>query len=236
MFVRHWHYSGKVVSNSQVHFGCFLGDNLHGVLSYGPPIIKKALIGLVAGTGWNEFLELNRMVFDPFLPKNSESRAIGITMRMIRKQAPHIKWVVSFADATQCGDGTIYRASGFVLTQIKKNNNILRDQNGQVFAMISRTKGKHVLKTSGSAKTPEGAVVLPGFQLRYIFLIEKTAKLTVPIIPFSKIDELGAGMYRGKKISIIERQNNTRGKHKINASAVQVEEGGVIPTTTLQEK
>ena len=39
-FVKKHHYSGKVV-NSQVHFGCFLDNKLHGVLQYGPPTKKQ---------------------------------------------------------------------------------------------------------------------------------------------------------------------------------------------------
>ena len=48
---------------------------------------------------------------------------------------------------------------------------------------------------------------IKGFQLRYIYLIDKTCKITVPILPFSKIDEMGAGMYKGKKITLAERKN-----------------------------
>ena len=50
---------------------------------------------------------------------------------------------------------------------------------------------------------------LEGFMLRYIYFIDKKAKdnLTVPIIPFSKIDELGAGMYKGEKVTQAERHN-----------------------------
>ena len=48
--------------------------------------------------------------------------------------------------------------------------------------------------------------VLMGYQLRYIYLIDKSCKITVPIIPFSKIDEMGAGMYKGEKISIHARK------------------------------
>ena len=51
-----------------------------------------------------------------------------------------------------------------------------------------------------------GAKPLNGFQLRYIYLIDKTCKITVPILPFSKIDEMGAGMYKGKKVSLQERK------------------------------
>lgn len=130
-FVRKHHYSGKVVPNSTLHFGAFLDGHLHGVLSYGNSMVKENVIGLVEGTGWNEFLELNRMAFDEYLPRNSESYCIGATLRMIKKKAPHIKWVISFADGTQCGDGTIYRASNFVLTGINKNNTIIELPNGE---------------------------------------------------------------------------------------------------------
>lgn len=42
-FVKKHHYSGKVVQNSQLHFGAFLDGKLHGVLQYGPSMIKKSL-------------------------------------------------------------------------------------------------------------------------------------------------------------------------------------------------
>ena len=123
-FVRKHHYSGKVVQNSSLHFGCFLDGHLHGVMQYGPSLMKSKMMGLVEGTGWNEFIELNRMAFDDYLPRNAESFCIGKTIRMIKKQAPQIKWIISFADGCSCGDGTIYRASNFVLTAIKKNEAI----------------------------------------------------------------------------------------------------------------
>lgn len=127
------HYSGKVVNNSQLHLGVFLDGRCGGALQFGPSLDKRKIVGLVEGTLWNEFLELNRMALADWLPRNGESRAIGLSMRFIKKQYPHIKWVVSFADATQCGDGTIYRASNFVLTGIKKNDQIWEAPSGEVF-------------------------------------------------------------------------------------------------------
>lgn len=50
------------------------------------------------------------------------------------------------------------------------------------------------------------ATPLIGFQLRYIYLIDKSCKIPVPILPFSKIDEMGAGMYKGEKITLAERK------------------------------
>ena len=200
-FVKKHHYSGKVVNMSALHFGCFLDDKLHGVMSYGPPMDKRNVLKLVDSgkqtdnEKWNEMLELNRMAFDDYLPKYSESRCISISMKLIKKNAPQIKWVLSYSDATQCGDGTIYRASGFYLTQINKNSTIYKLANGEVVA--KRGDGKYNFKD---------AKALVGFQNRYIYLIDKTCKITVPILPFSKIDEMGAGMYKGEKITLDERR------------------------------
>jgi hypothetical protein len=196
-FVKKHHYSGKVVMNSVLHFGAFLDGKLHGVMSYGNPIDKRNVLPFVRGTKWNEMLELNRMAFDDYLPKNSESRCIAISIRLIKKNAPHIKWILSFSDGTQCGDGTIYRASGFHLCGINKNSTIYRLPNGETIA-----------KHGTSKRDFTGAEKLKGFQLRYLYFIDKKAKenLTLPIIPFSKIDEIGAGMYKGEKITLQERR------------------------------
>jgi hypothetical protein len=191
-FVKKYHYSKSFTLGSVLHFGAFLDNKLHGVLSYGNSIDKRNCIGFVKGTKWNEFIELNRMAFDDYLPKNSESRCIAISIKLIKKNAPHIKWILSYADGTQCGDGTIYRASGFYLTNINKNSTIYKMKDGSI-------KAKHY-----SSKTVKfdfkGATAMKGFQLRYIYLIDKKSKLNVPIIPFEKIKEVGASMYKGEKI------------------------------------
>jgi hypothetical protein len=199
-FVKQNHYSGKVVPNSTLHFGCFLDGKLHGVLSYGPSINKKGTMNLVENTGWNEFIELNRMAFDEYLPKYSESRCIAITIKLIKKNAPQIKWIISFADGTQCGDGTIYRASGFSLVGIVDNTALrINPKTGEAIHVIQA----HHLKISNEFRKWEA---FEGKQLKYIYLIDKTCKITTPILPFSKIDELGAGMYKGKKVTLQERQ------------------------------
>jgi hypothetical protein len=221
--VRRLHYSGKVAPNSQLHFGVFLGGRCGGVMSFGPSMVKARTVGLVSGTAWNGFLELNRMAFADWLPRNSESRALAVAFRLIRKHYPHIEWCISFADATQCGDGAIYRASGFVLTSIKKNTTMHELPSGEVVANMTYTKGRHILGQGGKAPVPQGARPLAGFQLRYIYFVnpDARARLTVPVIPFEEIERRGASMYRGKRPT------------KAN-SADQVESGGAIPTRTLQ--
>jgi len=205
-FVKLNHYSGKVVPNSTLHFGCFLDNKLHGVMQYGSSINKKGTINLVEGTGWNEFIELNRMAFDDYLPKYSESRCIAISIRLIKKNAPHIKWIISFADGTQCGDGTIYRASGFKLVGIVDNTALrMNPETGEAMHVIQA----HHLKISGEFRNWKP---FKGKQLKYIYLIDKSMQITKEVLPFSEIDKQGAGMYKGKKITLKERQ--MRVKHK----------------------
>jgi len=194
-FVKKHHYSGKVVPNSILHFGAFYDNQLHGVMSFGSSTAKKLMLGIVKGTKWNEFIELNRMAFDDVLPRNSESRCISLAIKMIRKNAPQIKWIISFADGCQCGDGTIYRASNFILTGIKKNEGLrINPRTGEVEHRISATF-HHGERDFKDWKKVEG------FMFRYIYFIDKSyrEKLSVPEIPFSKIQEIGAGMYKGEK-------------------------------------
>ena len=210
------HYSGKVVPNSNLHFGVFLNGILGGAMQFGSPMDKRKSIGLVAGTLWNEMLELNRMAFSDKLPRFSESRAIGYVFRLIRKNYPHIKWIQSFSDATACGDGTIYRASGFVLTSIKENSSIYEFPDGARIAVMSITNagdplGRRKVCDKYGAKYDSSASMKPfiaigakkavGSMLRYIYFIHKDCEenLTVPIIPFSEIEKMGAGMYKGEK-------------------------------------
>lgn len=218
-FVRRWHYSGKVVSNSQLHFGVFLNGRCEGAMQFGPSLDKSKIVHLVEGTQWNGFLELNRLVFTERLPRNSESRALSIAFKLIRKHYPHIEWIVSFADATQCGDGAIYRATGFVLTAIIKSKNLVRLPSGEVIHKMTLasspmtprpelggrsyfdvTKGKYSLTPYVEAC---GGEVVPGFQLRYMYFLNPDARkrLTVPELPYSAIDEAGARMYKGERLN-----------------------------------
>jgi len=242
-FTRRHHYSGKVVQNSQVHLGMFLDGRIEGVMQFGPSLDKRKIIGLVAGTSWNEFIELNRMAFTERLPRNSESRALGVAMRLLRKTYPHLKWVVSFADATQCGDGTIYRASGFVLTGISRNTNLAVLPDGSVMHKLTiqsnptrprpELQGRTTAEVIGGAQSWDkylaaaGGTKLEGFQLRYIYFLDRSARerLTVPVIPFNEIGRRGARMYKGKRV----------GSDTSDTPGVQPVEGGATPTPTLQK-
>lgn len=239
--VKRVHYSGKVVQNSQIHIGVFYDGRLEGAMQFGPSLDKRKIQGLVSGTAWHEFIELNRMAFSEALPRNSESRAIAIAMRLLKQHAPQIKWVISFADGTQCGDGTIYRASGFVLTGLKESTQIVEFPDGLretrlVLTDARRPRRVEVARMYGAKIGGEasllpffavGAKLVPGFQIRYIYFIDPTyrQRLTVPELPYSEIERMGARMYRGQRLQ-------AAGAADV-APDDQSGEGGLIPTPPL---
>ena len=135
-----------------------------------------------------------------------------------------------------------------MLTDIKKNTSMWEMPGGEVVCSIvfnpgfQGNAGKNSIKAkygktgSGAASgflRGIGAKQLEGFQLRYIFFIDPTARerLTVPILPFSEIDKRGAGMYRGK-----QRIQSRAGGDTTDTPVFQTGEGGSTPTSALQSK
>jgi len=224
-FIKRHHYSKKVVNNSKLHFGVMQGDALKGVMSFGCFMDKNRALRLVRGTKWGGAMELNRMAFSPELPKNSESRCLAYALRYLKKNYPHIKWIQTFADACQCGDGTIYRAVGFSLIGIKRNQSLRVLESGRVVAKKTlddhRVNGKYLSSLVKSRP-------LDGFQIKYIYFLDPTVKkdLTVDILPYSAIEKAGAKMYKGKRGS----------SSKVEQTVHQLEEGGAVPTDPLQRE
>lgn len=226
-----WHYSKRSVSNSLVHFGVKYGGRIGGVLSYGSPMDKRKVLGLVNGTAWDGMLELNRMALGPSLPRNSESRSLAISARILRSKYPNLEWLLSFADGVQCGDGTIYRAAGWKLTGIKKSDQIWQDAKKKLWIRMSVTeagsKSRAEALKSVEKYSPElhrqstmrpfieaGWSLLPGYMFRYMLPLRPgvVERFTVPVLPFSKIDELGARMYRGSRpASIVDAPHDQCG-------------------------
>jgi hypothetical protein len=230
--VERWHYSGRTYTKSRLHLGVWFDGELFGAMQFGPPLQTSHLVGLVRDTKWNGFIELNRMAFSERLPRNSESRALSVAMRMMRQHAPHVEWCVSFADGTQCGDGAIYRASGFLLTGIKRNTSLWRTPKGDVVSDVGVRTSERLRRSIGTDGSTQslraaGCSPLAGFQLRYVYPIahDVRERLTVPVLPYSAIDAAGARMYRGERLS--RAGTSTR-------DGAPVEVGGATPTPALQ--
>ena len=235
-FIKIYHYSKKYVPNSQIHFGIFHKNLLHGVIQFGPSMDKRRMAKNL-GLDINSFLEINRMAFDNYLPKNSESRCLSIAMKIIKKNFKKVKYILTFADATQCGDGTIYRAVNFNLLGIKKNNSQLKltkkaieivrqfiDLKTDIIAQKSLDDHMHNGKYLSYYAKKYGSKPVKGFQIKYIYALYGDYD-RFHTIPYSRIKEKKACMYKGMRV-----------EHESNALTYHVKESGAIPTDTLQKK
>jgi len=210
IIVKKYHYSGKVVNNSSLSFGVYYKNLLLGAMQFGSPTDKRKMLPLVKDSKWNSMLELNRMAFSDALPRFSESRAIAMAFKWIKKNATHIKWVISFADGCQCGHGTIYQASNFKLIQIKKNSRMYMLPDGRVIHKLTFEDGGSNLckemQAKGFSNTIKylesyysGYKKLVGYMYKYIYFLDKEAEHNFKgeFIPFSRIKELDIEMYKG---------------------------------------
>lgn len=106
-----WHYLGKTEFLATHNFGVFVNGELMGCISYGAPNATelKGYFNRYTQNGWRE---IKRLALSDYLPKNSESRVIAVSIRLLKK-IEKVAGIVTYADSGVGHCGTIYKASGF---------------------------------------------------------------------------------------------------------------------------
>jgi len=107
------HYSRRFVNNSYLHLGVFAEREFVGVLQFGYALNPSSGKNVVEGTGNREYMELNRMWVHDRMPRNTESRVLSYSVKLIRRIHPQVQWIQSFADERCGGAGGVYQAASF---------------------------------------------------------------------------------------------------------------------------
>lgn len=111
--VEHWHYSRVMPAGKSVKIGAWESGRFIGavVFSWG----ANNHIGSPYGLKMTEVCELVRVAL---APKHSTpvSRVVSIALRMLVKQSPGLRLIVSYADPEQSHHGGIYQAMGWTYT------------------------------------------------------------------------------------------------------------------------
>jgi hypothetical protein len=103
------HYAKRIPSISYA-FGLFNIDNiLQGCCTFGRPMAAPLIKSCFGGDYQETFLELNRLVVNENLDKNSLSYFVSQSLKMIPK--PNV--IVSYADSSQNHHGYIYQATNW---------------------------------------------------------------------------------------------------------------------------
>ena len=89
-------------------------DKLIGCLIYGQPVGRSAAASLSDSLKIDEVFELTRLfIFDGY-GRNIESYSISQSFKLLNRDFPRIKSVLSYADGEQGHTGVIYQATGFL--------------------------------------------------------------------------------------------------------------------------
>jgi hypothetical protein len=111
-FILNKHYAGRMPSVSY-SFGLFLNDILEGVLTIGKPASHSLCIGVCGQKHSEKVYELNRLVVNDGLPKNTLSKFVSKTLRLLKNENLII---VSYADEGMGHHGYIYQATNWIYT------------------------------------------------------------------------------------------------------------------------
>jgi hypothetical protein len=109
---RKWHYFGDKGFLATYNFGVYFDNFIQGAISYGIPNAKN-IKGYYDKNTQNEFMELTRLALSDNLPKNSESRVIAISLKLLKRAEPKLKGIITYADTAYGHTGIIYKASNF---------------------------------------------------------------------------------------------------------------------------
>jgi len=99
-------------------FGLYKEKELVGVCTYGNPISKELCNNACGEKYRNIVYELNRLVINDGLPKNTLSHFVAQTFYLLPK--PII--IVSYADTKQNHNGYIYQATNWIYTGLTQKN------------------------------------------------------------------------------------------------------------------
>jgi len=110
------HYAKRIPSISYA-FGLFNDKNiLCGVVCYGRPVAHTLVKNAFNGEYQEQFLELNRLVVNENLEKNTLSFFVSESLKMLPK--PQV--LVSYADSSQNHHGYIYQATNWYYTGLSE--------------------------------------------------------------------------------------------------------------------
>ena len=98
------HYLHSMPGGTQLAFGMFLESRLLGALTLGVGPFNSH--SLVEGAAPGDCLTLSRLWLSEELPKNSESRVLGVVTRSLTKHT-NLKFLLSYADPAVGHIGTI---------------------------------------------------------------------------------------------------------------------------------
>ena len=184
--VQQEHYLHSLPRGTCLAFGVFLEGRLMGALTLGVGPYNAP--SLVEGASSDDCLTLTRMWLSDELPGNSESRALGMVVRALRKHTS-LKFLVTYADPDQGHVGTIYQASNWFYIGLSEAPPQYDFGDGKIHhsRSLSHAYGTHSLRHFARYGV-DVKVVPQSSKYRYLYLLDQTwrSRVRAPFLPYPK--------------------------------------------------
>lgn len=246
-------HAGTLPNSSKYYMMGYLYNRPVGLAVWGYGIVPKGTPKHLFGDAGNvnDYLELCRFFVYDWCPPNTASQFLAATHRIIKKHAPQIKWLYTYAAGFQGMVGYIYKATGYDYIGRTLCQAFMYIPGVGLIHSIAQWHrwGKQGLKHLKGI-FPD-AKIWCGYNFRYIFWLcdkkEKAeliryARFGIQPYPTEEDIEIWTEDVHGKKTPINPAFAKTvpivklRSKrHPAEAAQVPLESGGATPTVTLQE-
>lgn len=110
-YIATFHYSKTMPDSTLYAFAGYLNGELCGIVCYGMGAGKNQYTALIPDIKNGEYIELTRLWCPDCMPKNTESKLIAESLKLLPKE---IKLVLSFSDTSKNHCGTIYQATNWL--------------------------------------------------------------------------------------------------------------------------
>ncbi len=207
--VENWHYSQVLPAGKLFKIGVWEGDKFVGCVIFGygatPQLLKP--YGLVQTEG----CELVRIAMRKH--DTPVSRVLGLALRILKRENPGTRLVVSFADPSQGHHGGIYQATNWIYTGSSARGRFYTIHGKITHPRSLVSAGKENSLSGAREIDPHASPIMIEGKHRYLFPLDQAMKRKVE--PLSK--------------PYPKRAGSSLGEHSVTNG----KEGGSTPTPAL---
>ncbi len=164
------HYLHSVPAAASLAFGVFLDNRLVGAVILTPG--GRNAYRVLSGARPADVVTLARLWLADEIPRNAESRVLGIILRDLRRDGRY-KAVVSYADPGAGHAGIVYRASGWTYLGLTADERyvVLADGRTHNSRSVSSKYGSNDIAHLRRTGIPAKRVVVPG-KHRFLYVLD----------------------------------------------------------------
>ena len=126
-YISKYHYSKTMPDSTMYVYAGFYDERLAGIVCFGTGVSKNQFQYIYPHIKKGEYVELTRLWSPDGMPRNTESRLVSKSMKMLPDK---IKIVLSFADDMQNHKGYIYQALSFYYLGINDGGKMIETEDG----------------------------------------------------------------------------------------------------------